>query len=157
MSRPERQVHRIGSPLRSPSPIRNANRSPAPFSSRKITSITMNSVSRPGTPTERSESRIEVITPDVYYYEPKNDTRYTPDFPNRMQVQAPTNYNDFMITTPVTGRQFVDNTDVKVTKIFKKSVGSSPGPHRKMSGPQRKISTGSNTSSRPRSRIPDRE
>lgn len=128
---PERQIRRIGSPIRSPSPVRNANRSPAPFSSRKITSITVNSLSRPGTPSDRCDSRIEVITPDVHYYEPSH--RYTPDLPSRPLVQAPTNYSDFVRTTPPAGQPGpMPNTDVKVTKLFRKTANS-PGPERKIS------------------------
>ena len=144
---PERQVKRIGSPVRSPSPVRNANRSPAPFSSRKITSITVNSLSRPGTPSERADSRIEVITPDVYYYEPP--ARYTPDLPSRPLVQAPTNYTDFVRTTPPAGQPGpMPNADVKVTKIFRKTPNSP--------GPERKISTGSQTGTR-RRRVPPKD
>ncbi|CBY15170.1 unnamed protein product [Oikopleura dioica] len=133
MSIPDRQAFRIGSPMRSPSPIRQTNRSPAPFSGNKITSIIVNSISRPGTPSERADSRIEVITPDVHYYEPSS--RYTPDLPNRTLVQAPTNYRDFLQTTPPAGRRAESNPadgDVKVTKIIRK-VPPSPGSHRKIS------------------------
>ena len=49
------------------------NRSPAPFSSRKITSINVESRSRPETPADRE--RIELIEPDVRYYEPTSDVR----------------------------------------------------------------------------------
>ena len=57
------------------------NRSPAPFSSRKITSINVESRSRPETPTDRRQ--IEVITPDVQYYEP---SRFVTNWNKKLKV-----------------------------------------------------------------------
>ena len=67
----------------------------------------------------------------------KPQSRYTPDIPQRTLVQAPTNYADFVRTTPPAGQPGpLPNTDVKVTKIYRKAAQS----------PERKISTGSMTS-----------
>ena len=75
--------------------------------------------------------------------------RYIPDLPNRMLVQAPTNYSDFVQTTPKLSRRQnqsypnLQNSDVKVTKIVRKNRNSSASP-----STERKISTGSQSSQR---------
>ena len=58
-------------------------------------------------------------------------------------VKAPTNYTDFVATTPRPNQSYPDlqHSDVKVTKIVRKSRNSSASPHA-----ERKISTGSNSS-----------
>lgn len=64
---------------------------------------------------------------------------------------APTNYTDFVATTPRPNQSYPDlqNSDVKVTKIVRKSRNASASPHA-----ERKISTGSNSSTRGGRRAP---
>ena len=62
-----------------------------------------------------------------------------------LPLTAPTNYTDFVATTPRPNQSYPDlqNSDVKVTKIVRKSRNASASPHA-----ERKISTGSNSSMR---------